>query len=72
MLPEDGQEQRPEHVGTPFSKNIVQKFGINYCICNRVARKMLHIKFEFQLTYAKKTDDSEQLREFLSTYSLQK
>jgi hypothetical protein len=29
MLPEDGQELRPKHVGTISNRNIVQTFGIN-------------------------------------------
>jgi hypothetical protein len=46
MLPEDGQELRPKHVGAIIAKHIVQQYGIECCIMLRgdtVSRKVRHV-----------------------------
>jgi len=45
VLPEDGQQLRPKHVGTIINKyNIVQRGGIKYYVYNIVAWKVCNIK----------------------------
>ena len=39
VLPEDGQEPRPKHVGAIINKNTVPQVGANYCVRNAVARR---------------------------------
>jgi hypothetical protein len=38
VLPEDGQEPRPKHVGAIINKNTVLQVGVNYCVGSIVAR----------------------------------